>query len=110
MKGLQLLKSGHEGRAALARRFPRKARRVKLHHPLVAELVGPKHPALEVGAMNSLTVNLHMLMAAFYRPSDGRAAIIIEAGAFPSDRYAVGSQIRHHGRDPSEWLIEIQPR
>ena len=78
--------------------------------PLVAELVGPKHPALEVGAMNSLTVNLHMLMAAFYRPSDGRAAIIIEAGAFPSDRYAVGSQIRHHGRDPSEWLIEIQPR
>ena len=60
--------------------------------------------------MNSLTVNLHLLMAAFYRPSEGRAAIIIEAGAFPSDRYAVGSQIRHHGRDPAEWLIEVQPR
>lgn len=78
--------------------------------PLVADLVGAKEPALEVGAMNSLTVNLHMLMAAFYRPTDGRAAIIIEAGAFPSDRYAVGSQIIHHGRDPSEWLIEVQPR
>lgn len=78
--------------------------------PLFAELVGSKHAALEVGAMNSLTVNLHMLMAAFYRPSAGRAAIIIEAGAFPSDRYAVGSQIRHHGKDPDEWLIEVQPR
>ena len=78
--------------------------------PLVAELVGAKHPQLEVGAMNSLTVNLHLLMAAFYRPTDGRAAIIIEAGAFPSDRYAVGSQIRHHGRDPNDWLIEVAPR
>ena len=78
--------------------------------PLVADLVGAKDPALEVGAMNSLTVNLHLLMAAFYRPTEGRAAIIIEAGAFPSDRYAVGSQIRHHGRDPAEWLIEVQPR
>jgi len=78
----------------------------------LAELVGakPELAELEVGAMNSLTVNLHMLMAAFYRPTDGRAAIIIEAGAFPSDRYAVGSQIKHHGRDPAEWLIEVQPR
>ena len=56
--------------------------------PLVADLVGAKEPALEVGAMNSLTVNLHMLMAAFYRPTSGRAAILIEGSAFPSDRYA----------------------
>ena len=78
--------------------------------PLYAGLVGAKDAALEVGAMNSLTINLHLLMAAFYRPTDGRAAIIIEAGAFPSDRYAVGSQIKHHGRDPAEWLVEVQPR
>ena len=78
--------------------------------PLYAGMVGAKDAELEVGAMNSLTVNLHLLMAAFYRPSGDRAAIIIEAGAFPSDRYAVGSQIRHHGRQPAEWLIEVQPR
>ena len=77
---------------------------------LFGELVGAREPSLEVAAMNSLTVNLHLLMAAFYRPSEGRAAIIIEAGAFPSDRYAVGSQIAHHGRKPEDWLIEIQPR
>lgn len=78
----------------------------------LAELVGarPDLAEIEVGAMNSLTVNLHLLMAAFYRPTDGRAAILIEAGAFPSDRYAVGSQIAHHGRDPAEWLIEVSPR
>jgi kynureninase len=77
---------------------------------LLGDMVGAKNPALEVGAMNSLTINLHLLMAAFYRPTDNRAAILIEAGAFPSDRYAVGSQIRHWGRDPDEWLIEVQPR
>jgi len=77
---------------------------------LFADMVGAKDAQLEVGAMNSLTVNLHMLMAAFYRPSEGRAAILIEAGAFPSDRYAVGSQVLHWGRDPTEWVIEVQPR
>ena len=78
----------------------------------LAEIIGvpPELAALEVGAMNSLTVNLHLLMCAFYRPTEGRAAILIEAGAFPSDRYAVGSQIRHHGRDPAQWLIEVHPR
>jgi kynureninase len=78
----------------------------------LAEIIGvpPELASLEVGAMNSLTVNLHLLMCAFYRPSEGRAAILIEAGAFPSDRYAVGSQIRHHGRDPAQWLIEVHPR
>ena len=76
---------------------------------LLGELVGAKTPKVEVAAMNSLTVNLHMLMAAFYRPVAGRAAILIEAGAFPSDRYAVASQIAHHGYDAAEWMIEVQP-
>ena len=73
----------------------------------LAELVGAE--ASEVVAMNSLTVNLHLLMASFYRPTKERAAILIEAGAFPSDRYAVESQIRFHGFDPSSELIELQP-
>jgi kynureninase len=76
---------------------------------LLGELVGARHPQLEVAGMNSLTVNLHFLMAAFYRPVAGRAGILIEAGAFPSDRYAVASQIAHHGFDPAEWMVEVQP-
>src|SRR6185503_9424340 len=69
-----------------------------------ARLVGGR-PG-EVVMMNSLTVNLHLMMASFYRPSGGRHAVLIEAGAFPSDRYAVASQIRHHGLDPGTSLIE----
>jgi kynureninase len=61
----------------------------------------------EVVAMNSLTVNLHLLMVSFYRPRAERPAILIERGAFPSDRHAVGSQIRFHGFDPSECLFEL---
>lgn len=61
----------------------------------------------EVVAMNSLTVNLHLLMVSFYRPTPGRAAILIERGAFPSDRHAVESQIRFHGFDPDECLVEL---
>ena len=72
---------------------------------LLAECVGAK--PIEVVAMNSLTVNLHLLMVSFYRPSAERPVIIIEQGAFPSDRYAVESQIRFHGFDPTECLIEI---
>ena len=72
---------------------------------LLAECVGAK--PIEVVAMNSLTVNLHLLMVSFYQPSAKRPAIIIEQGAFPSDRYAVESQIRFHGFDPVECLIEI---
>ena len=63
----------------------------------------------EVVAMNSLTVNLHLLMASFYRPTAQRHRIVIEAGAFPSDRHAVSSQIAWHGFDPSESLIELAP-
>ena len=73
----------------------------------LAELVGAQ--ASEVVAMNSLTANLHLLMASFYRPTRERAAILIEAGAFPSDRYAVESQIRFHGFDPQRELIELEP-
>src|SRR5258705_8339219 len=60
--------------------------------------------------MTSLTVNLHLMMATFYRPAGGRHAILIEAGAFPSDRYAVASQVRHHGLDPGASLILASPR
>ncbi|MCS6930554.1 MAG: kynureninase, partial [Saprospiraceae bacterium] len=73
----------------------------------LAWLVGAK-PA-EVVAMNGLTANLHLLLASFYRPRAERKAILIERGAFPSDRYAAVSQIRFHGLDPAEALIEIEP-
>lgn len=63
----------------------------------------------EVIAMNSLTVNLHLLMASFYRPSGARTRVLIEASAFPSDRYAVLSQLAWHGLDESH-LIEAAPR
>jgi kynureninase len=65
---------------------------------------------LEVAAMNSLTANLHLLMVSFYRPSPERHKILIEQHAFPSDRYAVESQIRFHGFDPDESLIEARTR
>ena len=63
----------------------------------------------EVVAMNSLTANLHLMMVSFYRPTVERPAILIEAGAFPSDRHAVESQLRFHGFDPATDLIELQP-
>ena len=79
------------------------------YHGLVREplarLVGAQ-PG-EVVAMNTLTVNLHLMMASFYRPTRERPAILIEAGAFPSDRHAVESQIRLHGFDPATDLIEL---
>jgi len=81
------------------------------YHALVREplarLVGAR-PA-EVVAMNTLTVNLHLMLASFYRPCGQRRAILIEAGAFPSDRHAVESQIRLHGLDPAQELIELEP-
>ncbi|CAN5476076.1 kynureninase [soil metagenome] len=63
----------------------------------------------EVIVMNHLTVNLHLLMVSFYRPDAKRYKIICEGGAFPSDRYALQSQVKWHGFDPKEALIELQP-
>lgn len=81
------------------------------YHQLVREplarLVGAQ-PS-EVVAMNSLTANLHLMMVSFYRPTHERPAILIEAGAFPSDRHAVASQIGFHGFDPAADLIELEP-
>lgn len=74
----------------------------------LAKLAGAQ--PLEVVAMNSLTVNLHLMFASFYRPRAGRDAILIEQRAFSSDQYAVASQILHHGLDPKTSLIEIAPR
>ena len=73
-----------------------------------ARLVGAKKT--EVVNMNSLTVNLHLLMVSFYRPTNKRHKIMIEQSAFPSDQYAVASQIRFHGFDPKTSLIEMKPR
>ena len=64
----------------------------------------------EVVAMNSLSVNLHLLLVSFYRPAAARHRILIEAGAFPSDRHVVNSQLRWHGHDPATALIELAPR
>jgi kynureninase len=73
-----------------------------------AELIGAK--PIEVVVMNSLTVNLHLIMVSFYRPTQARHKIVIERGAFPSDQYAVQSQILFHGFDPASSLIELAPR
>ena len=73
-----------------------------------ARLVGAR--PTEVATMNTLTVNLHMLMASFFRPAGTRTAILIDAPTFPSDRYAVESQLRLHGLDPARDLIVVRPR
>ncbi len=73
-----------------------------------AQIVGAL-PA-EVVVMNSLTVNLHLMLVSFYRPKGARNKIAIESNAFPSDQYAVQSQIRYHGHDPASSLVEIAPR
>ncbi len=73
-----------------------------------AEVVGAK--PIEVVVMNQLTVNLHLLMASFYQPSKQRYKIIMEAGAFPSDMYAVESQVRFHGYEYDDAVIELKPR
>lgn len=73
-----------------------------------ARLVGARPD--EVATMNTLTVNLHLLLLAFYRPAGRRTMILIDAPTFPSDRYAVESQLRHHGLDPDEHLVVVRPR
>jgi kynureninase len=81
------------------------------YHELVrdplARVVGAQ-PS-EVVAMNSLTANLHFMLVSFYRPTRERPVLLMEAGAFPSDRYALESQARFHGFDPAEALIEVEP-
>ena len=73
-----------------------------------AKIVGAK--PTEVVAMNTLTVNLHLMMVSFYRPTENRHKIIIEGDAFPSDIYAVESQIKHHGLSVETSLIKLRPR
>ena len=79
------------------------------YHALVREHLAEVAGALpqEVVAMNSLTVNLHLMMVSFYRPTPERYAILVEKRAFPSDRHAVESQLRFHGYDPELALIEV---
>lgn len=76
--------------------------------PGLARLAGALES--EVVAMNSLTANLHLMLASFYRPTQGRSRIVIEKSAFPSDRYAVASQIAQRGFDSAKDLVEIAPR
>ena len=81
------------------------------HEPLrepMARLVGAK--PIEVICMNSLTVNLHLMLATFYRPNKSRFKILMEDPAFPSDTYAIKTQIAHHGLDPKHALILASPR
>jgi kynureninase len=73
-----------------------------------AKLVGAK--PIEVVTMNSLTANLHFMMVSFYKPTKERYKIVIESDAFPSDKYAVESQLRHHGYDDKDGLILWTPR
>ena len=73
-----------------------------------AKIVGARNS--EVIAMNTLTVNLHLMMVSFYRPTTSRYKIIIEEDAFPSDIYAVESQIQHHGFEIEKSLIKLKPR
>lgn len=74
----------------------------------MAKVVGAK--PIEVVIMNTLTVNLHLMMVSFYKPTQNRYKILIESDVFPSDKYAVESQLRHHGFDDKEGIILWKPR
>jgi kynureninase len=84
---------------------------LQFHHQLkqpLAKLTGAKTE--EITVMNSLTVNLHLLFVSFYQPNSKRYKILMEGGAFPSDQYAVESQVIFHGFDPKKAIIELFPR
>lgn len=74
----------------------------------LTNIVGASQDELTV--MNTLTVNLHLLLMSFYRPTKQRFKVLMEAGAFPSDQYAVETQVRLHGFDPEAAIIEVAPR
>ena len=76
--------------------------------PLLCDIIGAKEE--ELVTMNHLTVNLHLLMISFYQPTAKRYKIICEAKAFPSDQYAFQSQIKLHGFNPTDALIEVHPK
>lgn len=82
------------------------------YHEIFAQQLASMCGALphEVVAMNQLTVNLHLLMVSFYKPTAKRFKIICEAKAFPSDQYALESQVRYHGYDPAEAIVEVHPQ
>jgi len=82
------------------------------YHKELKKLMAPIVGALpaEVCPMNTLTVNLHLLMVSFYQPKGKRFKIIMEGGAFPSDQYAIESQVKFHGYEPDQAIIEVFPR
>lgn len=80
----------------------------KLTKKALANLTGAK--TLEVVAMNQLTVNLHLLLVSFYRPTRRKFKVLMEAGAFSSDQYLIESQLSYHGIDPAHGIIELKPR
>ncbi|KAG5727652.1 Kynureninase [Termitomyces sp. T112] len=77
-------------------------------NPLMAEIVGAKEK--EVACMGTLTSNLHLMMDSFYKPTADRFKILCEAKAFPSDQYAIASQVKAHDLDPTTAIIEVSPR
>jgi len=109
-QGVQVAVAGHhpsEGHPKPPEHLPWYRYHECLRAPL-ARLAGAGET--EVVAMNSLTVNLHLLMATFFRPDAGRYKILIEDPIFPSDLYAVKTQLRHHDLDPDASLIRVSPR